>query len=173
MKDIYPCSKRQKLATTKKFKPLHLKSFTLCAFRFKLTKALLLSLLAGFLVISCQKQSNLNGNARLFLSAGTISFDTVFASTATITQQVKLVNNNDQSIGISTVNLVGGSNSPFIININGNPGPELTNISIPANDSLIIFVTVFIRSVSGPIPFQLQDSIRISYNGTEQFIHLN
>jgi len=138
-----------------------------------MSKALLLSVLAGFLVISCQKQSNPNGNGRLFLSAGTVSFDTVFTSTATITQQVKLINNNDQSIGISSVNLAGGSNSPFIINVNGSPGPELSNISIPANDSLIIFVTVFIRSVSGPIPFQLQDSIRISYNGTEQFIHLN
>jgi hypothetical protein len=34
-------------------------------------------------------------------------------------------------------------------------------------------VTVFIRSGTGPTPFQLQDSIGISYNGIEQFIQLN
>ena len=95
MNDIYPCSKHQKIATTKKFHPLYLKSFKLCAFTFKLVKFLLLLVLAGSLMISCQKQSNLNGNARLFLSADTVSFDTVFAATATVTQQVKLINNND------------------------------------------------------------------------------
>jgi hypothetical protein len=135
-------------------------------------KALFLSVLAGFLLISCQKQSNLNGNVRLFLSADTVSFDTVFAATATVTQQVKVINNNNQDISISSIGLGGGSNSSFVINIDGNPGPEASNLSIPANDSLIIFVTVFIHSGTGPIPFQLQDSIRISYNGTEQFIQL-
>jgi hypothetical protein len=136
-------------------------------------RALLLLVFAGSLVISCQKQSNLNGNAHLFLSADTVSFDTVFAATATITQQVKLINNNDQGIGISSISLAGGSNSSFIINIDGSPGPDASNLSIPANDSLTIFVTVFIRSGTGPVPFQLQDSIRISYNGIEQFIQLN
>src|SRR5450755_2456048 len=109
-------------------------------------KALFLSVLAGFLLISCQKQSNLNGNVRLFLSADTVSFDTVFAATATVTQQVKVINNNNQDISISSIGLGGGSNSSFVINIDGNPGPEASNLSIPANDSLIIFVTVFIHS---------------------------
>ena len=172
MNDIYPCSKRQKIATTKKFKPLYLKSFTLCAFRFKLVKFLLLSVLAGCLMISCQKQSNQNGNARLFLSSDTVSFDTVFAATATVTQQVKLINNNDFGLTISSISLAGGSTSPFILNIDGSPGPEVTNIGIPANDSLIIFVTVYIRTGSGPVPFHLEDSIRISYNGNEQFVQL-
>ena len=136
-------------------------------------KVLLFSVLAGILLISCQKQSNQNGNARLFLSADTVSFDTVFAATATITQQVKLINNNDFGFSINSISLAGGSSSPFIINIDGTPGPEVSNLGIPANDSLIIFVTVFIRAGSGPVPFHLEDSIRISYNGKEQFVQLN
>jgi len=151
---------------------LHVKSLANCAFRFKPVKTLLLSVLAGGLLISCQKQSNQNGGARLFLSADTVSFDTVFAATATVTQQVKVINNNDFSVAISSVSLAGGSASPFIINIDGSPGPELTNIGIAANDSLIIFVTVYIRAGSGTVPFQLNDSIRISYNGKEQFVQL-
>jgi len=136
-------------------------------------KFLLLSALAVSLMISCQKQSNQNGDARLFLSADTVSFDTVFVATATVTQQVKLINNNDFGIALSSVSLAGGSSSPFIINIDGSPGPEVTNLGIPANDSLIIFVTVYIKVESGPVPFHLEDSIRISYNGKEQFVQLS
>jgi hypothetical protein len=151
---------------------LHLKSFTLCALRFTLIKVLLFWVLAVGLLISCQKQSNQNGSARLFLSADTVSFDTVFNETVNITQQVKLINNNNFGMGIQSISLAGGSTSPFIINIDGTPGPDVSNLGIAANDSLIIFVTVFIRTGSGPTPFFLQDSIRISYNGKEQFIQL-
>lgn len=124
-------------------------------------------------MISCQKQSNQNGNARLFLSADTVSFDTVFAATATVTQQVKLINNNNFGFAINSISLAGGSSSPFILNIDGSPGPEVTNVGIAANDSLIIFITVYIPAGSGPVPFHLEDSIRISYNGNEQFVQLN
>ena len=77
-------------------------------------KFLLLSVLAGSLMISCQKQSNQNGNARLFLSADTVSFDTVFTATATVTQQVKLINNNDFGLAISSVSLAGGPLLPLL-----------------------------------------------------------
>ena len=135
-------------------------------------KIFFLSLLAGCVIISCQKQSGQNGSSRLFLSADTVSFDTVFAATVNITQQVKLINNNNFGMTIQSISLAGGSSSPFIINIDGTPGPGVSNLGIPANDSLIIFVTVYIRTGSGPAPFFLQDSIRISYNGKEQFIQL-
>jgi len=136
-------------------------------------KALLISVFLGFVLFSCQKQSNLNGNTRLILSADTVSFDTVFTTTGSVTQQVKLINPDNQSIPISSISLMGGTGSPFIINIDGTPGPVASNLSIQANDSLYIFVTVYIPSGASPLPFQLSDSIRISYNGTEQFIQLN
>lgn len=136
-------------------------------------RTIVFGILIGIGLVSCQKQSNLNGNARLLLSADTVSFDTVFTSTVTVTQQVKLINNNNQSIDITSISLSGGPNSFFILNIDGNPGPDASNLKIPADDSLIIFVTVFIRSGTGLIPFLLQDSIRISYNGTQQFIQLS
>src|SRR4051812_37901629 len=136
-------------------------------------KTMLFCVLTGIVLISCQKQSNQNNNARLSLSADTVQFDTVFTSTATITKQVKLVNNNDFVFNINTISLAGGSASAFIINIDGSPGPSVSNLHIPANDSLLIFVTVFIRAGSGPVPFHLEDSIRISYNGNNQFIQLS
>jgi hypothetical protein len=136
-------------------------------------KALLFLIFTGLVLISCQKQSNLNGNAFLFISADTVSFDTVFASTGSITQKVKLINNNNQDIGISSITLEGGLASSFIINIDGNPGPAASNLNIQAGDSLYVFVTLFIKSGAQPLPFLLRDSIRISYNGKEQFIQLS
>jgi len=127
----------------------------------------------GIALVSCQKQSGMNGNNRLFLSADSVYFDTVFTSTGSVTQQVKLINPNNQEIGIASISLAGGSGSPFIINIDGTPGPNASNLNIQANDSLVIFVTVFIHPGTGPEPFVLQDSIRISYNGTEQNIQLS
>jgi hypothetical protein len=135
-------------------------------------KILLFCFFTGIVLLSCQKQSGLNGNALLFLSADTVGFDTVFTSTGSVTQQVKLINNNSQSIGISSVSLMGGSKSPFIINIDGTPGPDASNITIQAGDSLYIFVSVFIPPGTEPSAFILEDSIRISHNGTNQYIQL-
>jgi hypothetical protein len=127
----------------------------------------------GITVISCQKQSGGNVNARLFLSTDTVQFDTVFTSAGGIAQKVLLINNNNHDINISSINLMGGSGSPFIINIDGNPGPTASNLSIPADDSLYIFVTVNVQAGQQPAPFLLQDSIGVSYNGIVQYIQLN
>ena len=124
-------------------------------------------------LISCQKQSGLNGNARLFTSTDSVYFDTVFTSTGAVTQQIKLINSNNQGIAVSSITLMGGSTSPFIINIDGTLGPEASNLRIQANDSLYIFITVYIKPGTEPLPFILQDSIRISYNGFEEYIQLS
>jgi hypothetical protein len=136
-------------------------------------KALPLLLLTTILFVACQKQSDLNGNARLFIPIDSVSFDTVFTTQGSVTQQVKLINNNNEGIALSSINLVGGSNSPFIINIDGSPGPTASNLRIQANDSLYIFISVYIKPGLGPTPFILQDSIQISYNGIQQYIKLS
>lgn len=135
-------------------------------------KNLLFSVLTYFLLFSCQKQSNLNGNSYLFFSTDTLSFDTVFTTVGSVTQQIKIINNNNQPINISSISLAGGSGSPFTINIDGTPGPSASSLSIQANDSLYIFVNVLVPSGGKPNPFLLQDSIRVSYNGLEQYIQL-
>jgi hypothetical protein len=139
----------------------------------RMTKALLFLCITGILLFSCQKHSGPGGNVRLYFSADTLFFDTLFTSTGSVTQQVKLINTNDEGISINSVSLMGGPSSPFIINIDGTPGPSASGLYIGANDSLYIFVNVFIHPDTESNPFILQDSIRISYNGTEQFIQLS
>lgn len=114
-----------------------------------------------------------NGNAVLFSSTDSVYFDTVFTSVGAVTQQIKLFNPNSQAIGISSIDLAGGTGSPFVINIDGTPGPALSNFSIPANDSLYIFVTVYIKPNTVPMAFLLQDSILIHYGGQDKTIKMS
>jgi hypothetical protein len=136
-------------------------------------KGLLFLIFPIALLVSCKKQSDLNGIIPLFSSTDSVYFDTIFTSLGGVTQKVKLINPNNRSIGISSISLVGGSNSPFIINIDGSPGPTASDLNIAANDSLYIFVSVYVKPQAGPIPFILEDSIRVSYNGFDKIIKLS
>ncbi len=137
-------------------------------------KALILLVVSGTLLFSCQKHSDLGGSNRLFLSADTLNFDTLFTTTGSVTQQVKLINANNEGITINSISLMGGSSSPFVINIDGNPGPNASGLYIGGNDSMYIFVNVLIPKGSVPNPFIVLDSIRINYTGGgRQFIQLS
>jgi hypothetical protein len=127
---------------------------------------------AGLLLLSCKKDSYLTGNASLSFSADSVSFDTVFTATGSVTRQVRIINPNDQRLLISEISLMGGAGSPFLLNINGSPGPSALDLTLEASDSLYLFISVYIRPDVRPRTFILQDSIRIRYNGTDHFIQL-
>lgn len=137
-------------------------------------KQLLLFLLTfAVLVFACRKNSfNSSPNALIEFSADTLLFDTVFVSTGSITEQVKIINPNDQKLHLSAVKIMGGAQSYFHLNIDGSPGPELDNIDIDAGDSLYVFVAVSINPQTSGLPFVVQDSIQIAYNGTQHYIQL-
>jgi len=136
-------------------------------------KRLLLLLIFAALVFACRKNSFITSrNAQIGFSADTVWFDTVFVSTGSITQQVKIYNPNNQKLRLSTVKLMGGAQSYFRINVDGSPGPEQDNIDIDAGDSLYIFVSVEIDPQTSNLPFVVQDSIQVAFNGNTQYIQL-
>ncbi|HEY4209028.1 MAG TPA: hypothetical protein VGM31_19520 [Puia sp.] len=124
-------------------------------------------------VFSCRKDSFITSkNALIRVSADTLFFDTVFVSTGSITEAVTVVNANDQKLRLSDVKLMGGSQSYFSININGAPEPQQQNIELEAGDSLYIFVAVNIQPNAAGLPFIIQDSIQIAFNGITQYVQL-
>ena len=136
-------------------------------------KKLLLLFPVALLVIACRKNNFItSSNAIIQLSADTLFFDTVFVSTGSITEFVKIVNANTQKLRLSTVRLMGGAGSNFHLNIDGVAGPERDNIDLDAGDSLYIFVAVQINPQSANLPFVVQDSIEVAFNGNKQFIQL-
>ena len=125
------------------------------------------------LLVSCKKDTYITSpNASITISADSIKFDTVFTSVGSITQIFKINNNNNQQLLLNKVKLMGGASSSFKININGIPGPESDNITIDANDSIYIFVTVTINPNQTALPFLVSDSILIAYNGNNMFVQL-
>lgn len=122
---------------------------------------------------SCKKESFITSPlARLSLSTDSIKFDTVFTSTGSITKSFKIFNNNDQKLLLSKVKLMGGTVSPFKININGIAATEQQNIEIAANDSIYVFVTVTVNPTAADLPFIISDSVLVNYNGNERFVQL-
>jgi hypothetical protein len=133
----------------------------------------MLIVLAALSVLSCRKTPFITSrDARVSLSADTLFFDTVFVTTGSITQPVKILNPNNQKLHLTDVKLMGGSQSRFAINIDGSPGPGLQDIDIAAGDSLYIFVAVRIDPNAAQLPFIVQDSIQVAFNGNQQYIQL-
>jgi hypothetical protein len=136
-------------------------------------KQFLFSLTLAVLVFACRKNSfNTSTNALIEFSADTLLFDTVFVSTGSVTEQVKIINPNDQKLHLSAVRLMGGAQSYFHLNIDGTAGPARDNIDLDAGDSLYIFVAVQIDPQTSDLPFVVQDSIQIAFNGKQQYIQL-
>lgn len=122
---------------------------------------------------ACKKDSFITSpDANVSFSADTIHFDTVFTSVGSTTRLLKIFNNNNQKLKIDRLSLTGGINSFFKINIDGSASPNATNIELEANDSMYIFATVLVDPTSGDLPFVIEDSIEIIYNGNRRVVPL-
>lgn len=125
------------------------------------------------LLIACKKETFITSpDAQVRISVDSLKFDTVFTTTGSITQFIKIFNENDQKLRLSSVKLMGGSSSYFKINADGYTGPQVNDIEIAANDSIYVFVTVSINQNSSNLPFIARDSIQINYNGNNQLVQL-
>ena len=121
----------------------------------------------------CKKESFITSpDARVTITADSLKYDTVFTTAGSVTQSFKIVNENDQKINISSVKLMGGNSSAYKINADGFIGPEINNLEIAPNDSLYVFVSVVVDQNSNNLPFIVQDSIRVSYNGRDRWVQL-
>ncbi len=122
---------------------------------------------------ACKKNSFITDNAAsIIIGADTLSFDTVFTSVGSITQYFTIANPNNQKLKLDAVKLMGGNNSAYSINVDGVAASQSTNIEIAAGDSLYVFVAVTIDPSAENLPFIVQDSILISYNGNDKYVQL-
>lgn len=127
-----------------------------------------------FIMLSCTKTSFIDSaDAVIDFSEDTLHFDTVFTTAGSITQQLKIFNLNDKKLRFTTISLSGGNVSPFKINVDGSAGTVFNNIEVEPNDSIYVFVTVTINPSAANLPFIVQDSILVSYNGNNKYIQLD
>ncbi|RYY88536.1 MAG: hypothetical protein EOO15_08780, partial [Chitinophagaceae bacterium] len=114
-----------------------------------------------------------SADAQLRTAVDTLHFDTVFVSAGSTSGVVKIFNDNKEGIRISAVRLAGGNASPFRINVDGIAGPEVRDLEVAGGDSLYVFVTVTVNPNSALLPFVVQDSIAIDWNGNRRWVQLD
>jgi hypothetical protein len=140
-------------------------------------KWLLLSIMSFFFLLllntSCRKDLvSTNPSYTIGFSSDTVVFDTVFTSIGSVTKQLMVYNKNRERIRISSINLQGGINSAFRINVDGEAGAVVNDLEIAANDSAFIFVRVTVDPSDENNPFVVEDELRFLTNGNEQTIKL-
>ena len=132
-------------------------------------------LLLGAVVIfsSCQKDLITTDPAdKLSFSTDTLTFDTVFTTLGSTTLYFTVHNPNSRKIVVSNIRIANGDNSIFRLNIDGNQVNEITDLEIPAEDSVYIFVAVTVDPTNENNPFVLYDSVLFETNGNLQAVTL-
>jgi len=135
----------------------------------------LFSILVVLLAFSaCRKDDKINtdGNVTLEFSRDTVIFDTVFTTVGTATQLLKVYNRDNQAVEVSSIYLGEGAQSSYRINVDGEPGLAFSDILIPGEDSIFIFMEVTIDPNGGFNPLIEEDSIVFVTNGNEQHVDL-
>lgn len=121
---------------------------------------------------SCKKTFNYSKD-NLSFSTDSVLFDTVFTTIGSTTKRFKIYNKDNAIIKIEEMELMGGANSPFRINIDGTSGLIFKDVELADGDSLFAFVevTLAVNNVSNPLV--ISDSIRFKTNGKNQYVHLD
>ena len=110
------------------------KGFLLFAFVVALSFFLLLN-------SSCRKEQFGNGN--LTFSTDTLTFDTVFVTLGSVTRAFKVFNTSNKAVKVEDIRLKHLVGTQFRINVDGISGDHVTDVEIPAKDSIYIFVEYF------------------------------
>jgi len=124
-----------------------------------------------FQASSCKKITGFS-NEHLSFSLDTLVFDTVFTTIGSTTQNFKIYNNENKPLLVNEIELMGGSSSPFRINVDGISGTNFADLEIESRDSLFVFVEVTLDINNQVLPLVVEDSIRFRTNGTDQYINL-
>jgi hypothetical protein len=143
----------------------------------RISRLLILCFLAGLVSVvafSCRKKDKIDASPGLQLafSTDTVFFDTVFPTVGSITKRLVVFNQNKNKINISSIRLSGGEASNYRINVNGIPATNASDVEVPSDDSIFIFVRVTIDPQNQNTPYVVSDSIEFMTNGSLQQVKL-
>jgi hypothetical protein len=122
--------------------------------------------------VSCKKDKFLTEGGQINYSIDTLKFDTVFTTLGSATRSFLLYNTNNKRIKIDEIKLQGGQNSPFRLNVDGEPTKDIHDVEIAPNDSIYIFVAVTVNPSTGNLPFIVNDKVEVTLNGNQSSVAL-
>ncbi len=134
----------------------------------------ILTLIAVIILFgACQKDKmSSSPDSVLHFSSNIITFDTLFTSIGSPTKNLRVTNQTNENIVISSIRLAGGNQNGFRMNVNGEVANETTNVSIAPQDSIFIFIEATLGKTGKSGPLITQDSIIFHVNNNEQKVIL-
>lgn len=103
-------------------------------------------LLAIAMVWGCERDYMFRGGTDgIAFSVDTVMFDTIFTSVGSATRHFRVYNPYGSDMTIDAIQLAGGEDSKFRINVNGIPEHSVDDVALRTGDSLFIFVEVTIN----------------------------
>ncbi|MEA1886324.1 MAG: hypothetical protein U9N72_03835 [Bacteroidota bacterium] len=138
-----------------------------------MNKLYLFLLIIFICLSSCEKKRYFHGDiATVAFSEDTIHYDTVFTTMGTVTKELRVINPYKSWLNITAINLAGGDNSPFRLNVDGVPATSFNDIEIAPTDSLFIFIDAIIDPNDQNNPVLITDSIEFELKGNIQDVNL-
>lgn len=116
---------------------------------------------------ACKKNQLLDSGGSLRFSSDTLFFDTVFTTAGSATYKIKIYNEENQPVKVSSVRLERGGSSPFKLNVNGIAGNEVKDQELAPHDSMYVFGIVTIDPNSETSPFIVTDKLIATLNGKD------
>lgn len=138
-------------------------------------KKSLIPILVALLILfsSCYRENfSTSSSIKLGFSTDTVLFDTVFTTIGSATRYFKVYNNSRSDVKITSVRLAGGGESPYRINVDGEPTNLAREVILRGKDSLFVFVEVTVNPTSSNAPLLVPDSIVFETNGNIQDVKL-
>lgn len=113
------------------------------------------------LSLSCERDYMFRGGVDgIKFSSDTVMFDTIFTSIGSATRHFRVYNPYNSDMIIDRIQLMGGEDSKFRINVDGRAEHEVNGVELRSEDSLFVFVEVMIDpGVDANTPFVVTDSI--------------
>ena len=119
----------------------------------------------------------IKGPVAINLSEDTVFFDTVFTQLnggnypRSMTKKMMVSNPYKESIKLN-VSVMGGSQSAYRINVDGQTGRVIREVEILPKDSAWVFIEASLTPNNQTLPALVRDSLLFEVNGNEQFVQL-
>lgn len=97
--------------------------------------------------------------ATISFSRDTVSFDTIFTKTISVTERFCVYNRGSKSVRLASVALASGGTSGFMINVDGQSGEVVRDVPISDGDSIFVFVKVKLDEQHSDRPVLNSDDI--------------
>jgi hypothetical protein len=135
---------------------------------------LLIIYLITRVLIGCNEIDNYSEdpNHHLSFSADTVTFDTVFTTIGSWTNEFMVYNRNEKDLNISEIRLASNGASGFRLNVDGRKGQIFSDIPVWGKDSLYILVEVTVDPNDENLPFVIYDSVIFITNNARQTVLL-